>query len=309
MFTSGNFSSFAGLKNSLQNALIAAGWGVDTNVDVLDKNGMFLKLAAVDATGSGTLTLTAGTGLDGLGLTGAAPAGVKLGSPTTAPINFPGTYDLYIFDNPDEVYLVINYNADRYQVLAFGKSDVEQVGGTGMWFTGSFMGNAPMGSNLPIYLNTADSNIGTWGGSFTLGMFFETTGGSGNTSSYIHTGLDATGWKSTGGTADGSIVGSADQMAGLLHALPSQFNQNTVLLPLNITQRRLSNGQTIAASMKNARLCRIDNHLPGEVVDYGGEQWKVYPMHRKNADVRNGVAWSTGSQYSGTFGYALRYEA
>lgn len=308
MFTTGNFSSLTGLKNSVQTALENAGWAVDTNIDVFMKNDMYFKLVPADGSGLGSLMLTAGTGIDGMGLTGIAPSGVKLGNPSTATINYPGTYDLYIFTDPDEVYLVINYNADRYQIMAFGKSDVEQVGGIGAWFTASFQGSAPMGNVLPIYLNTSDTSIGTWGGTFTLGMFLETTNSS-NTASYIHTALDTTGWKSTGGSADGSIVGAADQVAGLLHALPSQFNQNTILLPLNITQRRLSQGQTIAASMKNARLCRIDNHLPGEIVDFGGEQWKVYPWHRKNADVRNGVAWNTGSQYSGTFGYAIRYEA
>ena len=301
MILSGNFSSFASLKSSVETALQAAGWALSDGI--LVKSGMYFKLTA----STSALLLEAGTGQASSDLTGAAPSGVKIMDYTAAPINYPATYDLHIFDSPDEVFLIVNYNADRYQQLAFGKSDVEQIGGIGAWFTGTFPGNANAASStMPVYINTSDSGIGTWGGSMSLGMFFETYQ-TGNSSSYIHTGLDSVGWK-TIGTADGTIVGAADQVAGLLHSLPSQFNQNTVLLPLNITQRRLSQGQTIAASMRNARLCRIDNHLSGEVVSYGGEDWRVYPMHRKNADARNGVAWSTGSQYSGTFGYAIRYE-
>lgn len=40
---------------------------------------------------------------------------------------------------------------------------------------------------------------------------------------------------------------------------------------------------------------------------YGTDRWKIYPFHRKNAAVRNGVSWSTGADHSGTFAYAIRY--
>ena len=303
MIYTGNFSSFASLKTSVETALQTEGWTLSSGI--LSKSGVYFRLTATTT----ALTVEGGTGQTGATLDGAAAFGSKIMDYVAAPMNFPADYDLHIHDAPDEVYLVVNYNADRYQQLSFGKSDVEQIGGTGGWFTGTFRSDANAAAGtMPIYINTSDSGIGTWGGSMALGLFFETYQ-SGTWASYIHTGLDTTGWKHSGDTVDGSIVGAADQMAGLLHSLPSQFNQNTVLLPLNATQRRLSQGQTIAASMRHARLCRIDNHLAGENVTYGGEEWKVYPMHRKNADQRDGVQWNTGSQYSGTFGFAVRYEA
>lgn len=304
MIYSGNFSSFGSLQTSVETALQTEGWTLDSGI--LSKSGVFVRLTA-NAT---SLTLEGGTGQAAATLNGAAAFGVKIMDYTAAPMNFPATYDLHIHDNPDEVYLVVNYNADRYQQLSFGKSDVEQIGGTGAWFTGTFRSdaNAAAASRL-IYINTYGNGIGTLGGDMGLGLFFESYQASGGSvSSYMHTGLDTTDWRTTAPN-DGGIVGAADQMAGLLHSLPSQFNQNTVLLPLNITQRRLSKGQTIVASLRHARLCRIDNHLAGEVVSYGGEDWKVYPLHRKNADQRDGVQWNIGSQYTGTFGFAVRYEA
>lgn len=301
MITSGNFSTFASLKTSVETALQAAGWTLSDGI--LSKSGLYFRLTATTS----ALSLEAGTGQTGVTLDGAAPTAVKIMDYTAAPMNFPASYDLHIFNSPDEVFLIVNYNADRYQQLAFGKSDVNQIGGSGAWFTGTFAASASATApTRVVYINVNDSDIGTWGGDMSLGMFFEAYQSSGN-SSYIHTGLDTTTWR-TMGTTDGTLVGAATQVAALLHALPSQFNQNTVLLPLNITQKRLSQGQTLVASMRNARLCRIDNHLAGEIVPYGGVDWKVYPMHRKNADVRNGVSWNTGSQYSGTFGYAIRYE-
>lgn len=303
MMYTGNFSSFASLKTSVETALQTEGWTLASGI--LSKSGVFFRLTA----NANSLTLEGGVSQTGSTLNDPAPFGVKLMDYTAAPMNFPATYDLHINDGPDEIYLVVNYNADRYQQLSFGKSDVEQVGGTGAWFTGTFRSdaNAAAATRL-IYINTRASSIGTWGSDMPLGMFFETYNGSTYYASYIHTGLDSAAWRSVG-TGDGSLVGSGEQMAGLLHSLPSQFNQNTVLLPLNVTQRRLSKGQTIAASLRHARLCRIDNHLAGEIVSYGGEDWKVYPLHRKNADQRDGVQWNTGSQYSGTFGFAVRYEA
>lgn len=91
--------------------------------------------------------------------------------------------------------------------------------------------------------------------------------------------------------------------------LPSAYNQNTVLLPLQVPQRRLSKGLTIVADFVHARLCRIDNHLTGEIVSYGGDDWKVYPFYRKNTDERNGGQqwYPVPTNHSGTFGYAIRY--
>ena len=301
MIYTGTYASFASLKTSIETVLQSEGWTLANGI--LSKGDAFVRFTATTS----TLLLEAGTGKTGAVLNGAAPSGVKILDYTAAPMSFPANYDLHVFSSPDEVLLIVKYNVDRYQQLSFGVSDVDQVGGTGLWFTGTFRGSTnPAAVSMPIYINTSGSTLGTWGGDMSIGLFFEGYQ-TGAVSSYIHTGLDTTGWK-TLGSVDGTIVGAGDQIAALMHSLPSQYNQSTVLLPVNVTQRRLSQGQTIAASMRNVRFCRIDNHAPEAVVPYGGENWKVYPMHRKNADQRNAVSWSVGSQYTGTYGFAVRYE-
>lgn len=298
MFSTGNFSSFASLKSSVETALQANGWTLSSGV--LSKSGMFIKLTAT----AEELVAEAGTGAASGDITGAAPT-VKIMSFASSPINFPGTYDLHILDTPDEIYLVVNYNSDKYQQLSWGKSRVEQVGGTGMWVTGSFNGLADPAGDQRVYLQASYSYVGTGYSGMGCGLFFEYDNVS-TVCSHAHTGLDTAGWKSSG-WGDGSLMGSGNVMAGLLQSLPSQFNQNTILLPLLAVQRRLSNGSTIVVDAAHARLCRNDNQLSGEIVSYGGDDWKVYPLHRKNADVRNGVPWSTGADHSGTFGFAVRY--
>lgn len=299
-FYTGNFSSFASLKNSVETALQLNGWVLNGD-GVLEKNGMYLRLTATTP----QLLLQAGTGSATGALPGAAPNGVKIMDFTGSPMNFPATYDLHVHESPDEVFLVVNYNADKYQQLSWGKSNILQIGGTGMWFSGSFPESSASNQNHLVYGNNYQYSAG-WGWSgMGCGLFFEAYNQS-LSCSYVHTGLDTTGWRRVY-QGDGTLIGSGDIVAGLLQALPSQFNQNSVLLPLKVVQRRLSKGQTIVLDMVNARLCRNDNHLSGEIVEYGGDQWKMYPFHRKNADVRNGVQWSTGSNHTGTFAYAIRY--
>lgn len=309
MFYSGNYASFASLKSSVEAALQLNGWTLSD--DILSKNGMFLKLTA-----SAThLLLTAGTGGSAGALAGIAPNGAKIMSYESSPMNFPGQYDLHIFNDTDEVYLIVNYNADRYQQLSWGKSNVQQIGGTGMWFSGSFREAASpvLSQTHPPALTATANQLGfNWNDSYGgmgCGLFFENSDASQNRAcSYINTGLDSVAWRRVG-TGDGQLFSSGDGVAALLQALPSAYNQNTVLLPLQVPQRRLSNGLTVVADMVHARLCRNDNHLSGEIVSYGGDDWKVYPFYRKNADARNGgaVYTPTPTNHSGTFAFAIRY--
>ena len=303
MFYTGNFTSFDTLKTSVETALQNHGWGLNGD-GTLEKGGMYIRLVASTIY---QLAAFAGTGsaLPPAPLPGAAPYGVKIMNFSGSPMNFPATYDLHVFEDTDEVYLIVNYNGDKYQQLSFGKSRVDQVGGTGLWISGSFRSDVVQAATHLVYTSASASSAGFGWSGMGCGLFFEAYNAA-NGCSYIHTGLDTTGWKKVD-TGVGGLLSCGDPVAGLLQALPSMFNQSTVLLPLNVVQRRQSNGQTIVADMQNARLCRNDNHLSGEIVTYGTDRWKIYPFHRKNAAVRNGVAWATGADHTGTFAYAIRY--
>lgn len=299
-FYTGTFSTFSSLKDSVQTALLSHGWTLDAN-GVLVKGALYFRFTATTS----QLLLEAGTGSGATTLAGAAPNGVKIMDFTGSPMSLPASYDLHVNESPDEVYLVVVYNSDKVQQLSFGASNVPQIGGTGAWFSGSFPASASASQNHLIYGNNTQSSAGWGWQGMGCGLFFEAYNVS-LSCSFIHTGLDTVEWRRVY-TGDGPLVGSGDVVAGLLQALPSQFNQNTVLLPLLVVQRRLSRGQTVVADMVNARLCRNDNHMLGEVVSYGAESWKIYPFHRKNTEARNAVPWPTGSSHTGTFAFALRY--
>ena len=225
-----------------------------------------------------------------------------------APIVWPIDYVLHVFNAPEEIYLVARYNVDRHQHLNFGISTMPQIGGTGLWCSGSFRGDANgAAQRCTVFLaGSSGSDLGaTPYDGFGLGFFFASLAGT-YQSSFIHCGLEgAPAWRTTYGGNTGNLLGVAHK-AGLLHALPSQFNQATVLLPIDVLMARQAQGQTIVATLAHARYCRLDHLDITAPLVYGGDRWRVYPLHAVNASQRNGAGWSVGAQHSGTFGVALR---
>ena len=295
-------SNFAALKTAVETVLVARGWTLAGSI--LSKGVAFIQLVA-NAT---ELRLQAGTGQAGNALVDACPQSVKMMSFANAPIVWPIDYVLHVFNAPEEIYLVARYNVDRHQHLNFGISTMPQIGGTGLWCSGSFRGDANgAAQRCTVFLaGSSGSDLGaTPYDGFGLGFFFASLAGT-YQSSFIHCGLEgAPAWRTTYGGNIGNLLGVAHK-AGLLHALPSQFNQATVLLPIDVLMARQAQGQTIVATLAHARYCRLDHLDITAPLVYGGDRWRVYSLHAVNASQRNGAGWSVGAQHSGTFGVALR---
>ena len=314
-YITGSAASFADLQTAIQNACTANGWSLSSGI--LSKNGCFFQLVAGTSGGYAQLQLFGGTGQSGTTLTGQPPSdyGAKICSNNGNVIAFPINYEIHLFTNPDEVYCIINYNSDFYQQLSFGKSDVPGIGGTGAWFTGAKRSDQTLtdGTTFGFKVSMSASWPETVGTSsydgYGCGLFFDNPNVSGRCfPSFVHTGLDATPWRSgqSGTSALTGYRGGGSQVGSLLMQLPNLHNSANVLLPIKPVALRSSGGVTIIANPKNARYLRIDNVVPGEIITFGAEQWKCYPFYRKDSTVRNGVG-STGATHSGTFGYAIRY--
>ena len=316
VYITGSAASFADLQTAIQNACRANGWTLSSGI--LSKNGCFFQLVAGTSDGYAQLQLFGGTGQSGTTLTGQPPSnyGAKICSNNGDVIAFPINYEIHLFTNPDEVYCIINYNSDFYQQLSFGKSDVPGIGGTGAWFSGAKRSDQTLTDRT--YGNKVFMGIG-WPDTVTMhpyegygcGLFFDGSSSQGGNyfCSFVHTGLNATPWRSgnSGGAELTGYRSAGMQVSNLLQQLPNLYNSANVLLPIKPVALRSSGGVTIIANPKNARYLRIDNVVPGEIITFGAEQWKCYPFYRKNSTVRNGVAWATGATHSGTFGYAIRY--
>jgi hypothetical protein len=143
-YYSGVAVDMAAVRTALLAACTAEGWTWDAGNEVLHKAGVYFHMPIV----SGFLRLQGRTALT----TGAAPDLVKIGPFTTSQTGFPVftwpvSYEVFVFDQ--EVYLVINYSVDVYQWLAFGKSSVAGLSGTGAWFAGTAQGTSTAYGNGP----------------------------------------------------------------------------------------------------------------------------------------------------------------
>lgn len=270
------------LRQAIFTACTGEGWTLAG--DVQHKSGLYARLQVV----SGALRLLGGTGIDGSNaLTGAASAVVQIGGLSIA---YPLTYELFLFAS--EVYVVVNYAVDRYQWCAWGKTAVQGVGGSGMWF-GASQGSS-LRSAIAMGLGT-----GSTADPCAALFWYSYTGGSTQVV-YIHHGLDGGGW---GGGS--SLVGASHSANDLLKLLPNAWNSEAVLIPARLFLARASSKYSLVAEAENFRHTRIDNYTPGEVITIGSDRWKILPWYKKDAANRNS---GIGVLHSGTFGWAIRYE-
>jgi len=313
-YLTGSASSFIDLKAAIESGCTANGWTLSNSI--LSKSGVFIKLVATSA----NIIISGGNGQSGSSLTDECPRTSKIFQPTHAAaiaIVFPVLYELFIYDNPIEVFCVINYNSDFYQNICFGKSNVASLPGSGNWFGASSAGGLSesnsrasffTGGTSTTFLGSASSTTHT---SYICGFPFFVAYSASSTYSnyYVHSNLDSKGWNYLpGADTTGDLLGPS-YCASLINALPSPFNNSSPLIPIKALVCRDSYGQSIVAQLENMKHVRIDNLLPGEIITLGSDKWKIYPHFRKDSLNRKlGSESTTPAGSSGTLGVAIRFE-
>ncbi len=299
-YYSGSFNDMAGLRSALVNACTANGWTASGNF--LSKGAAVLQLVA----GLTDLTLRGGTGRDGDALVEPAPGAGRIGTLGPQPVTFPGSYEVYVFTSPDEVYLRINYNVEFWQWLAFGVSDVPGVPGTGLWFGGAMRQTSvsavsiDAGGGGPILSRQDLTSAALFHGGDNSQV------PAASKSSFAHHGFDGLEW--SGAAPSGQLTNNASIVAALAPKLarqPNAWNSADVLLNTQVYVRRLDDKQTLVADLAHCRFLRIDNYQPGDIIPLGPDRWKVAPWYRKNTAQRDG---GSNIQHTGTFGWAIRYD-
>lgn len=317
------------LLTKIRNNLVT---GIPTPADrytlqgnVLSKDGLFVSIT--DQTTH--LLIQGGTGIDGSNnLTGfPPPSGSELrprycsmgpvGTPSG--LQFPVTYFLHVHINPDEVYIIVRDNTNRYSHMNFGRSPVSSLTATGNWFYASSEGSTA---------GRSVADIGVGDNSNTLAdarMMFTPITSSGTTfnaatrqNSFFQHGLDGNLW-----THSGNGVGINDQLTTQSYfetesaALgtsatypfftrnPNQYNDQIVLIPCQIYVNRASGFVSMVGQLGHFRYCRNDNYDDEEVVTVGTDKFKIYPAIKRNIAFRNGGINIT---HSGTYAYAIRYD-
>lgn len=344
-FASGTANSFSDLLTALRTACTDNGWTLSG--DVLHKGTLYVEtLLSKLGEGAGTLpansrlSVRSGNGIDGSNnLTDAArTAGLGLlraTSGTSYPDwDWPVNYYIHVLSNPDEVAMFVQYDAgQRWQWVAFGQSPAPGNMGTGNWHSGSL--GQTYGTDIYLQINRCamavggvnyyvGNTLGTWmPAPFWMIAISNQPPTRAVNNSYIHGCINddtsAVSWsRSDWGFNVGDVAGQGPQAAAapicgtLLGMTPNAWNQETVLVPVQILQKRKSAKVSIVGEFQHIRMCRNDYIDPAGIITLGPDRWRVYPCHMKNVATRNGSNVGTGSggrsDHTGTIAMAIRYD-
>lgn len=316
-YYNGSVTSLAALRSALVDACTSNGWNWDSGTEMLSKGGLFNRVT-LTATEMLFLGRTSAGGGDAPGVVAIGRLCNSSGWPTFE-FTWPAEYHLFVFTDPDEVYLVVRYDLDFFQWAAFGASAVAGLPGTGMWI------GATRGSDLAV-LTLASSGVAVIGESvggassvagryyLSPAMFWTTqqalpAARRQDRNCFVHSNFDAQGWLLNQLISNANIGVTA--ISDLLATQPSAWNSEAALIPLRAWMIRPSSRVSLVADAYNARHVRIDNYEPGQIITIGPDRWMVFPWLRKDTSARNGSANVSDAQsisHSGTFGWAIRYE-
>lgn len=306
-YYSGTASSLTDLRTALLTHAQADGWTLTG--DVLNKAGVFFQIQVT----ADHITIL---GCENNAVANPGPSASRIGKIyersgyTTRLMSFPCNYEVFGFAN--ELYLIVNYDVAFYQWMAFGKSTVPGLPGQGGWYgaTGGAGTANALFNSLPNEFDITSSSGGradSAQGANCGALFWNTAANTAPAArnAWVNSGLDAQGWL-YGSTANILPVGIRHSTV-LLDTQPSVWNSEATLLPVRAYKERPSFKSSLIADLENARLLRIDNLAPGDIITLGPDKWKAFPWYSKNTTYRSGGA--TGFfNHTGTFGWAIRYE-
>jgi hypothetical protein len=308
-------NSFEAIQQAVLAALASEGWTVSGSV--VSKGGICAKITI----NANYLRLYCGTGISGGEITGGpkmvtGQPGTKLDvcigrvlrSGSWSPFAFPAKLLLFIFDS--EVYIVLNNNVEEYQYLAFGKSGVPGIPGTGNWFAGTFqyaaIGNGNGGNSFNMtemvggaYYQNNKSACGIfWNNDVANSLPYN-----GYNSWFHHGFLDVT---LHGDTTAWMYSLAQAPLAPLYATQPNAWNSESILLPLRAYAQRPEATISLVGELQNARLVRIDYLTPEQIITLGQDKWMALPWFKKDTANRNGSTLTSNA--TGTLGWAVRYE-
>jgi len=304
-YYTGIVNNFSDLRTVFINHLSSHGWSWNSGSEEISKGAIIVHLTVGprDLYASGRATPGSATG-------GSSQCRIGRYSHTNDfDIVWPAQYSLFVFDSPDEVYLIVRHSIDAHQWLAFGKS-VFDLPGTGTWLGASGAENP--GTVVSLYLNY--TGITSGGANVPTGpaLFATAENSSSDTlqysNNYVHHQFsDAAGpWRLWGRYSSGSTW-NAVGWRSLLQQQPNAWNSEAILLPLRAWCARSEFKVSCVADLRNARHIRIDYYEPGQILTLGNDRWMVFPWYRKNAN-GDGSGGSSLTAHTGTLGWAIRYD-
>ncbi|WP_121775733.1 hypothetical protein [Acinetobacter bereziniae] len=274
-YYSGQAGSYQELKNIIFNNCINHGWQI-VDEKVLKKADAFVKFEINLKNNGQGIIVSGGTDCVNSMLVNESSIKPRLGRVNfSAPlIVFPLTYHLHIFDNPAEVYLIVNFNINLFHYLCFGISDYDfkTTNGTGLWLAATASQDetpSNYGAGWVINASGGDSEVFRY--AMSAGFFWHSNGNSlpELCKETVHTGIDQN-WCGLKNEGCNAIEG----VNTLVTSQPNNWNSEAILIPINVLQERPSQKKSQIIDILYARYIRIDNFEDGQILTIGHEKWK-----------------------------------
>jgi len=308
-YQTGLATSFTDLQTTLETFATTNGWAFTSGV--LSKSGCHVKFES-----SATyLRFQIGSGDDGGGnltgafdFTGASSGGSYVKAGTGFQIvdtrngqtaQFPITYHLISLANPDNIFLIINYNIAHCQHLAFGNFEKYGTWGGGQYGSGTTARYSTTQRGFLDYSVTYEADE-HGAGAYLFAVYGNYSGLYDRVpSSAVKCDVDGEDWRGFAHSGKTSIPNywertcSAAAWSQPYLTILSTINLQPVMCPPVLCIGRPARMHSIAGIMPHVRYLRIDNYNVGDVISVGSQRWIVFPHTNKQ-------------HYNG--GWAIKYD-
>ena len=318
LYYTGSAANVAAILTAITDACVAEGWSWNSGTSVLSETDIDLHVRFSTSTVSGVALLRAW--IRNAADSDECPYYVSMCCPIkSVDVAYPVTYHIFVFAS--EVFAVINYS-DKYQWLAFGQSDQGGLPGSGNWMSATQGHLNPSSPNYPtggVWMKSDGTSNLTYDLVVCPGLGWSNKGRTTTTTAdwqnltnfWMHSGLQSNDYHHPWMYTAGAIGAQDTAQVGILWAVeliatqPNNFNNEGVLLPIKIFQKRPESKVSQVLQVQNARNIRIDTYTPGEIIQLGTDYWMIFPWYRKYSAARDG---GQSVDHTGTFGWAIKYE-
>ncbi len=306
-YQTGSVSDVANLIAAIKTFAQANGWSVSS--DIIYKGDIYAKVYASTFDSQDTVALEGGTGQSGGALTGPSGyiskllMGTRIGDPDNS---WPMTYYLFAHSTPDQISLFVNYNSVWWQNLSFGEIEKygDYVGGQFYHAQGNETGSIYHGDTLCVKVTEGGTNSYNHSSAPFWGSASEATGVEFDGSS-IHIEIDSQIWWTSSSDASNNLhrVNVPQIIYPMLGRSNATWNEMSTLVPYYIGALRPDDKMSIIGSIAHFRPMRLDNHVAGDLITIGSDQYKVFPWIRQTSEetpvgVASGV-WGVAVEYDG----------
>ena len=300
-------NSAADLKAAIESFAQTNGWTLTSGV--LSKNGCYVSIyvAAVN-----DLRIAGGKNGDFTGVNASYTKRIHVSTwPSSA------TVHLFGFNNPDTIWMTMNYDVVKFHHMGFGNMIKYGSWGGGQWNHGQhtmYAGSIDTKCFATLGLSSrASSSTGVQCGFFADGADGHSwdNGYLENTPTHLECDIRGRIWEPPYANGNGDDKYWTFRFLTPIHYKnPNVFNSQTLLSPFQIWLRASDGYLQCLGHVDHIRWVKLTNYNPGDVITLGSDQWKLFPWCVHDVSQPDGQSVFYGQQLptTGVLGCAIKYD-